>query len=80
MLTRRSEVSDQPVARAGLGKIERDRPGVAELGSERVEPILAPGNQHHPRAACRKLSGKVGSEPGRSTGDEGDGNGHCGVS
>jgi len=45
---------------------------MTELGGERVEPFLAPRDQHQSIAPTRQLPRELGPEPGGSSGDQRD--------
>ena len=72
------EVGHQPVGRAGQAQIRSDRAGIAKLGRQRVEPILAAGDEHQPLALGRQLPGEIDAQPGRGAGDQRDAVGHLG--
>ena len=59
-------------AAPGSAKVDRHRAGIAELGRQRVEPVLAPRREHQPLAARRQLPGELDAEPGRRAGDQRD--------
>ena len=59
MLAVRRKIGHQPVDRAGQAQIGADRAGVAELGRQRVEPILAAGDEDQPLALRRQLARKI---------------------
>ena len=69
MLAMGGEVGHQPVDRAGQAQILADRPGIAELCGQRVEPVLAAGNEHQPLALRRQLAGEIDAESRRRAGD-----------
>ena len=61
-----------PLGSVRLRQIESHRAGIAELGGERFDTVLAAGDQHQPRAGGGKLPGEVNAEAGRGAGDEND--------
>ena len=72
-LARRLDIGHQLGHRARRAKVAGNRAGMAELARQRIEPILAPRDEHQPIALGRQLSGEVDAQPGRRAGNEGDG-------
>ncbi len=66
------EVGHQPVGGARQAQVRSDRAGIAELGRQRVDPILAAGDEHQPLALGRQLPSEIDAQPGRSAGDQRD--------
>src|SRR5688500_3530786 len=76
MLADRFDVRQQPNRGARFGKVGCDDAGVAELGGQRLQPVLAPRRQHQPQPALRQLPGELCAQPGRCAGDQRDGRAH----
>ena len=50
-------------AAPGFAEVDRDRARIAELGGQRLEPVLAPRDQHQPLAARAELAGEIDPSP-----------------
>ncbi len=59
MLALRRDVGEETVGGTRLGQVERDGAGLAEFGGERLDPVLAAGDQHQPGAGKRTAGGRI---------------------
>jgi len=62
LLAVRGKVGHEPSRRARLAEVDRYGTGIAQLGSKRCKPILAPCDQHQLLPACGQLAGEVDAE------------------